>query len=81
MDQKNNTYTKAERLIARILLLFFAVLLLVGLFCLITANMRGLLAVLFCLIVLPCIFYGFKLYVSYTVRRRQQNKHPDSDKF
>lgn len=65
------SYTKIQRSVARLCLVLFVLVLLAGLFCLFTANTRGLIAVLFCLIVVPCVFYGFKLYVDYTVRRKK----------
>ena len=72
-DQDNvskSSYTKGQRLLARIALVFIA-LLLVLLFVLLAvgASPGAILSVLFLLIVVPCALYGFKLYINFTRRK------------
>ena len=72
-DQDNvskSSYTKGQRLLARIALVLIA-LLLVLLFVLLAvgASPGAILSVLFLLIVVPCALYGFKLYINFTRRK------------
>ena len=65
-----SSYTKGQRLLARIALAVIA-LLLVLLFVLLAvgASPGAILSVLFFLIVVPCVLYGFRLYIDFTRRK------------
>ena len=81
MDNKDkgfkSSYSKGQRILALLGLILIAVLLVALLWNSLTGgDPRVSIALLFCLIVVPCVLYGFRLYVDYTVR-----KHSDkSDK-
>ena len=65
-----SSYTRGQRLLARIALVLIA-LLLVLLFVLLAvgASPGAILSVLFFLIVVPCVLYGFRLYKDFTRRK------------
>ena len=66
-----SSHTKTERVLALLALVFFAVVLLLLLFTAFTGGSAGqLLALLFCLIVVPCLLFAFRLYLRYTAKKR-----------
>ena len=65
-----SSYTRGQRLLARIALVFIALLLVLLLVLLaVGASPGAILSVLFFLIVVPCVLYGFRLYIDFTRRK------------
>lgn len=72
MNEKG-TYTKLQRLLARIALAGIALLLLLIFWLMATgASPASLLGALFCLIVLPCLIYALNLYIRHTTGKRKK---------
>lgn len=70
--QQSSAYTPLQRVFAVLALLIIAGLLIALIGLLLTgAAPEKILAVLFCLIVIPCVLYGCQLYVRYTVQKRE----------
>lgn len=72
-QKKQREYTPAERRLA-ILGVFLIIVLLLLLIHLSFSggSPQAILAVLFCVMIIPCIFYAFRLYVSYTVAKKEK---------
>ena len=69
-ELQRSSYTRTQRLLATIGLVIMAGLIVALIVLFLTGAEPGaILAVLFCLIVIPCVLYGFRLYVDYTVRK------------
>ena len=69
-----SSYSKGQRLIALIGLLIIALLVIALIINAILGGDPGItIALLFCLIVIPCVLYGFRLYVNYTVKKRRDS--------
>ena len=69
-ELQRSSYTRTQRLLATIRLVIMAGLIVALIVLFLTGAEPGaILAVLFCLIVIPCVLYGFRLYVDYTVRK------------
>ncbi len=69
-EPQRSSYTRTQRLLATIGLVIMAGLIVALIVLFLTGAEPGaILAVLFCLIVIPCVLYGFRLYVDYTVRK------------
>lgn len=68
-----SSYTKAERVLAVLALLAIGIVLILLLLTVFSGGpAKQLLALLFCLIVIPCILYAFRLYLHYTTKRRKK---------
>ncbi|MDO4266543.1 MAG: hypothetical protein Q4C63_08820 [Eubacteriales bacterium] len=62
---------RLRRMLAGLMLLIIAVLFCVLIYLAATgAPPEALLSVLFCLIVIPCLLYAFKLYIDFTTKKR-----------
>lgn len=69
-EPRRSSYTRTQRLLATIGLVIMVGLIVALIVLFLTGAEPGaILAVLFCLIVIPCVLYGFRLYVDYTVRK------------
>lgn len=68
-----SSYTKTERFLARLALLAFVFILTALFYTAFTGGSAGqLLALLFCLIVIPCLLFAFRLYVRYTSGKNEE---------
>ena len=69
-EPQRSSYTRTQRLLATIGLVIMGGLIVALIVLFLTGAEPGaILSVLFCLIVIPCVLYGFRLYVDYTVRK------------
>lgn len=70
-----SSHSRAERLFARLALCAFAFILLALLYETVTGgSAEHILALLFCLIVIPCLLFAFRLYVRYTAGRHEEDR-------
>lgn len=70
-----SSHTGLQRFLAWTGLLLILLLLLALFYTLITGGSTGqLLAILFCLMVIPCMLYAFQLYLRYTVQQKRDRK-------
>ncbi len=72
-----SSYSRLQRILAMAGLLIIALLFVLLFVLLLTGGSTGaILSVLFCLIVIPCVVYGIKLYTYFLSKRRDEDNEP-----
>lgn len=71
--RQKSSYTPLQRGLAMAGILLIAAVVLLLIYNLLTGGPEStILGLLFCLIVLPCILYGFRMYVEHTVKKKEK---------